>query len=177
MQAIVAEGVAREGLQEIVLPAEEAAAKRLADFVSDVAIDRMIADAQDAGISLLDGPGGLIGQLTARVIERELGAEMDDRLGYVKGDLAGNGTGNSRNGSYGKTVTTASGPLRVRDRGCLRRRRADPVAPVPGGLQHPGRRARRSGADPRREQGDRLIRHELGPGPVSALSEIVSKSA
>ena len=93
VQEIVAEGVAREGLQEIVLPAEEAAAKRLADFVSDVAVDRMIADAKEAGVSLLDGPGGLIGQLTARVIERALGAEMDDHLGYVKGDPAGNGSG------------------------------------------------------------------------------------
>ena len=92
VQEIVAEGVAREGLQEIVLPAEEAAVKRLADFVSDAAIDQMIADAQDAGVSLLDGPGGLIGQLTARVIERALGAEMDDHLGYVKGDPAGSTT-------------------------------------------------------------------------------------
>ena len=73
----------------------------------------MIADAQDAGVSLLDGPGGLIGQLTARVIERALGAEMDDHLGYVKGDLGGNGSGNSRNGSYGKTLTTTSGPVRI----------------------------------------------------------------
>jgi len=113
VQAIIAEGVAREGLQEMVLPAEEAAAERLAAFVSDAAIDRMIADAQDAGISLLDGPGGLIGQLTARVIERALGAEMDDHLGYVKGDPAGNGSGNSRNGSYGKTITTTSGPVRL----------------------------------------------------------------
>ena len=113
MQAIVAKGVAREGLQEMVLPAEEAAAKRLAAFVSDAAIDRMIADAQDAGISLLDGPGGLIGQLTARIIERALGAEMDDHLGYVKGDPAGNGSGNSRNGSYGKTITTTSRPVRL----------------------------------------------------------------
>jgi hypothetical protein len=79
VQEIVAEDLAREGLQEMVLAAEEDAAKRLAAFVSDAAIDRMIADAQDAGISLLDGPGGLIGQLTARVIERALGAEMDGR--------------------------------------------------------------------------------------------------
>jgi putative transposase len=113
VQEIVAEGVAREGLQEMVLPAEEAAARRLADFVSDAAIDKMIADAQDAGVSLLDGPGGLIGQLTARVIERALGAEMDDHLGYVKGDPAGNGTGNSRNGSYGKMLTTTSGRVRI----------------------------------------------------------------
>ena len=113
VQEIVAGGAAREGLQEIVLPAEEAAAKRLADFVSDAAIDRMIADAQDAGVSLLDGPGGLIGQLTARVIERALGAEMDDHLGYVKGDPAGNGSGNSRNGSFGKTIATTSWPVRI----------------------------------------------------------------
>jgi putative transposase len=113
VQEIVAEGVAREGLQEMVLTAEESAAKRLADFVSDAAIDRMIADAQDSGIPLLDGPGGLIGQLTARVIERALGAEMDEHLGYVQGDPAGNGSGNSRNGSYGKTVTTTSGPVRL----------------------------------------------------------------
>ena len=58
VQEIVAEGVVREGLQEMVLPAEEAAAVRLAALVSDTAIDRMIADAQDAGVSLLDGPGG-----------------------------------------------------------------------------------------------------------------------
>jgi putative transposase len=113
VRAIIAEGVACEGLQEMVLPAEEAAAERLAALVSDTAIDRMIADAQDAGVSLLDGPGGLIGQLTARVIERALGVEMDDHLGYVKGDPAGNGSGNSRNGFYGKTLTTTSGPVRI----------------------------------------------------------------
>ena len=45
VQAIVAGGVAREGLDDVVLPAGEAAAKRLADFVSDAAVDRMIADA------------------------------------------------------------------------------------------------------------------------------------
>ena len=117
VQAIVAEGMAREGLQEMVLPAEQAAAERLAAFVSDAAIDRMIADAQDAGVSLLDGPGGLIGRLTARVIERALGAEMDDHLGYVKGDPAGNGTGNSRNGSFGKTVTTTWARCGFRCRG------------------------------------------------------------
>ena len=113
VQAAVAEGVAREGLQDLVLSAEDSAAKRLADSVSDAAVDRMIADARDAGVSLLDGPDGLIGQLTARVIERALGAEMDGHLGYAKGDPAGNGSGNSRNGSYGKTVTTTAGPVRI----------------------------------------------------------------
>jgi putative transposase len=82
-------------------------------MASDEAVDRMIAGAQEAGIPLLDGPDGLIGQLTAKVIERALGAEMDDHLGYVKGGPAGNGSGNSRNGSCGKTVTTAAGPVRI----------------------------------------------------------------
>ncbi|HEY6789050.1 MAG TPA: hypothetical protein VI365_17230 [Trebonia sp.] len=59
VQPIVAEGVARDGLQEMVPPAGESTAKRLAALVSDAAIDRMIADAQDAGVSLLDGSGGL----------------------------------------------------------------------------------------------------------------------
>jgi hypothetical protein len=69
--------VAPEGLDDVVFPAGETAAKRLADFVSDAAIDQMITDAKDAGISLLDGPGGLIGQLSA-------------------GDRAGAGRGNGR---------------------------------------------------------------------------------
>ena len=60
VQAIVAESVAREGLQDVVLSAEDAAAKRLADIASDEAVDRMIADAQEAGLPLLDGPDGLI---------------------------------------------------------------------------------------------------------------------
>ena len=35
------------------------------------------------------------------------------RRAAPKGDPAGNGSGNSRNGSYGKSVTTTSGPVRI----------------------------------------------------------------
>jgi putative transposase len=113
VQEIVADGIEAAGLDEIVLSDEESAAKRLADAVSEEVVDRMIADARETGISLLDGPDGLIGQLTVRVIERALAAEMDDHLGYGKGDPAGRGTGNSRNGHYGKTITTQAAPVRV----------------------------------------------------------------
>ena len=113
VQEIVAEGIEAAGLGEIVLPDEESSAERLAGAVSDEAVDRMIADAKETGISLLDGPDGLIAQLTARVIERALAAEMEDHLGYGKGDPSGRGTGNSRNGHYGKTVTTQAGPVRI----------------------------------------------------------------
>jgi putative transposase len=98
--------LAREALESL------AAEKRLAELVSPAAVDRMLADADAAGMPL-DGPDGLLGQLTRTVLERALGAELDDHLGYVKGDPAGNGSGNSRNGSYGKTVTTTAGPVRI----------------------------------------------------------------
>ncbi len=68
-------------------------------------------------------------------------------------------------------------PLLMRDRSGLRRRRADPVPPVPAGLRHPGRAAGCPGADLRCEQGDGLVGQELDPCSVSAPSEIVSKSA
>ncbi len=112
MMKIVAQGLSDEGADESVVPGpEEIAAGRLADLVSPEAVDRMLADAEQAGMAL-DGPGGLLNQLTRTVLERALGAELDDHLGYVKGDPAGNGSGNSRNGSYDKTVTTAAGPVR-----------------------------------------------------------------
>jgi putative transposase len=88
------------------------AAARLAELVSPEAVDRMLADAEAAGVPV-DGAGGLLSQLSKTVLERALGAELDDHLGYVKGDPAGNGSGNSRNGWYGKTVTTAAGPVRI----------------------------------------------------------------
>src|SRR5215207_2289361 len=92
--------------------AEVAAAARLAGVFAPEAIDRLLADAAETGTPL-DGQDGLINQLTRAVIERALGAELDDHLGYVKGDPAGNGSPNSRNGSYPKTVTTSSGPVRI----------------------------------------------------------------
>jgi putative transposase len=98
--------LAREALESL------AAEKRLAELVSPEAIDRMLGDAEAAGV-VIDGPDGLLNQLTRTVLERALGAELDDHLGYVKGDPAGNGSGNSRNGSYGKTVTTTAGPVRI----------------------------------------------------------------
>jgi putative transposase len=110
---IVAAGLAAGGLAEAVPSAEETAARRLAELVSPQAVDRMLADAEQAGMPL-GGPDGLINQLTKAMIERALGAELDDHLGYVKGYPAGNGSGNSRNGSFGKTLTTTAGPVRIK---------------------------------------------------------------
>ncbi|HEY0499421.1 MAG TPA: transposase, partial [Kutzneria sp.] len=55
----------------------------------------------------------LLNQLTKAVLERALAEEMTDHLGYDHGDPAGNGSGNSRNGHSGKTVSTTAGPVRI----------------------------------------------------------------
>ena len=48
-------------------------------------------------------------QLHAQVLEKMLEGEMDAHLGYEKNSVAGNNTGNSRNGSYPKKIQTEHG--------------------------------------------------------------------
>src|SRR5258708_24923175 len=84
----------------------------LARLLSPQALDALIAGAQATGTPL-DGPDGLLGQMTKAVIERALQAEMTHHLGYEHGDTDGAGSGNSRNGSYDKTVRTTSRPARI----------------------------------------------------------------
>lgn len=59
------------------------------------------------------GPGGLLKQLTGALVERALEAEMTDHLGYEKNEVAGRGSGNSRNGASSKTLRTDHGPMPV----------------------------------------------------------------
>jgi putative transposase len=47
--------------------------------------------------------------LHSQVLEQMLQGEMDAHLGYEKNDVAGNNTGNSRNGSFPKTIQTEHG--------------------------------------------------------------------
>jgi len=50
------------------------------------------------------GSGGLIKQLTGRILQRALEAEMTEHLGYEKNSNAGDNSGNSRNGYTEKTI-------------------------------------------------------------------------
>ena len=59
------------------------------------------------------GEEGLFKQLKKALLERALGAELSDHLGYETGDPAGRGTGNSRNGHSGKTVLTGDGAVEL----------------------------------------------------------------
>jgi len=47
--------------------------------------------------------------LHSQVLEQMLQGEMDAHLGYEKHDVAGNNTGNSRNGTFPKTIQTEHG--------------------------------------------------------------------
>ncbi|MEV6690962.1 IS256 family transposase [Micromonospora sp. NPDC051196] len=62
----------------------------------------------------LTGEGGLLQQLTKRVLESALDGEITDHVGYDKHDPAGRGSGNTRNGSRTKTVLTDVGRVEVR---------------------------------------------------------------
>lgn len=57
------------------------------------------------------GEEGLFKRLKKALLERALGAELSAHLGYEKGDPAGRGTGNSRNGYSAKTVLSDEGEL------------------------------------------------------------------
>jgi len=61
----------------------------------------------------LTGADGLFKQLKKALIERALGAELSEHLGYEKGDPAGRGTGNSRNGTSAKTILTEDGEIEI----------------------------------------------------------------
>jgi putative transposase len=59
----------------------------------------------------LTGDGGFLPELVKAVLERGLAAELTDHLGYAKGDPAGRGSPNSRNGSTPKTVASEVGDV------------------------------------------------------------------
>lgn len=80
--------------------------------VDDELIDRLMDQVDAEGLELL-GPEGVLSEITSRVLNRALRVEMTDHLGYEKGDPAGWGSGNSRNGSYPKTVLTDAGDVDV----------------------------------------------------------------
>lgn len=85
--------------------------------LSDLAED-LVEEARSKGIALT-GAGGLLPALVSRVLETGLQAELTDHLGYEPHAPEGRGSGNSRNGSFAKTVTTEIGevPIQVpRDR-------------------------------------------------------------
>jgi len=61
----------------------------------------------------LTGPEGLLKQLTGALVERALGTELTEHLGYEPGAPEGGGSGNSRNGTSPKTLLTEQGDIPI----------------------------------------------------------------
>ena len=77
----------------------------------DALIDELLQDCGDSKDIL--GKNGLLKQLTKRLVERTLEAELTDHLGYEPNAPQGRGSGNNRNGKSQKTVQSDSGALQI----------------------------------------------------------------
>src|SRR6266496_193272 len=102
------------GDQQEIAPARQA----INEMVDAGLLDGLMSKVDDGGLALT-GEGGLLPELLKAVYERGLQAELTGHLGYEKGDPAGRGSPNSRNGTTPKTLATEVGdvPLAVpRDR-------------------------------------------------------------
>ncbi|MCB0916570.1 MAG: IS256 family transposase [Actinobacteria bacterium] len=81
-------------------------------MLDDAALDRLMEQVDAQGLQLL-GPDGVLTELTSKLLNRAMAAELTEHLGYEHGDRAGWGSGNSRNGTSPKTVLTDAGPVPV----------------------------------------------------------------
>ena len=93
-------------------PAEPAVVVPLDEVDRQAFAERLVAEAQSAGVRLI-GPGGLLADVAKRVIETGLEVEMTEHLGYAKHAADGRDHGNSRNGTRTKTVITELGPIEI----------------------------------------------------------------
>jgi putative transposase len=95
-----------------------AARQTVNEMIEAGLLDRLMARVDADGLALT-GEGGFLPEMVKAVLERGLRAELTEHLGYEKGDPAGRGSPNSRNGVTPKTLLSEVGdvPLAVpRDR-------------------------------------------------------------
>jgi putative transposase len=79
--------------------------------ISNELIDELLAGA--ATEAKIAGPGGLLAELTKRLVERAMEVELTDHVGYDRHHEPPGGTGNTRNGSTPKTLITEHGPVGI----------------------------------------------------------------
>jgi len=80
-------------------------------LLPDEVIDELLAGARTE--EEITGKGGLLSQLTKRLVERALEVELTDHLGYEPHLEPPGGAGNTRNGSTAKTLLTEHGEVRI----------------------------------------------------------------
>jgi transposase-like protein len=87
--------------------------------------EELVARARTEGVALT-GEDGLLTAMVRSVLQTGLEVELEEHLGYERYAAEGRGTGNSRNGSYPKTVSTEIGDVDIR----VPRDRAGTFTPV-----------------------------------------------
>ena len=94
--------------EQPVPPARQA----INDMLDAGLLDELMSRVDDGGLALT-GEGGFLPEMVKAVLERGLAAEQTAHVGYEKGDPAGRGSPNSRNGSTAKTLDTEVGSVRL----------------------------------------------------------------
>ena len=98
-------------LKKDVSQEQEPEARKLRrELFDEEMLDKLMAATDERGVSLT-GEGGFLPEMIKAVLERGMGAELTSHLGYEQGDVAGRGSGNSRNGTSPKTVSTEVGDI------------------------------------------------------------------
>jgi putative transposase len=87
--------------------------KTMTTIITDEMIDNLIGTFNPKTQEDLFGANGLLKQLSGRLMERLLEAEMQNHLGYEKHAVAGRNSGNSRNGKTKKTIKTGNGDVEI----------------------------------------------------------------
>ncbi len=77
------------------------------------AIDNLIKDLDLKPDTQLFGANGLVKQITKRIVESALEAEMEEHLGYPKGERGDQPRPNPRNGTTSKRVKTTDGEIEL----------------------------------------------------------------
>ena len=78
--------------------------------VPEDVVGLVMAKVRSEGLELL-GDGGVIAELTKKILERALDEELTDHVGYDRGDRAGRNLANSRNGTTPKRLLTEIGAV------------------------------------------------------------------
>ncbi len=84
---------------------------RVRELLPDGVVDELLAGAR--GEEEIVGRGGLLSQLTKRLVERAMEVELTDHLGYEPHLEPPGGVGNARNGTTPKTLITEHGPVAI----------------------------------------------------------------
>ena len=97
--------------QGVTSPPGPGSARQAINEMIDAGLLDALMDRVDAGELTLTGQGGFLPEMVKAVLERGLQAELTGHLGYEKGDRAGRGSPNSRNGTTPKTLATEVGNI------------------------------------------------------------------